>query len=108
MVPQQGQMEKVVGLSLDYFKGKKVLVTGHTGFKGSWLCVLLNKLGADVYGYSLEPPTNPSLYEIAKLDKTVHSEIGDIRDYAHLSDYVKKISPDVVIHMAAQPIVKIG
>ena len=101
-------MEEVVGLSLDYFKGKKVLVTGHTGFKGSWLCVLLNKLGSDVYGYSLEPPTNPSLYEIAELDKIVHSEIGDIRDYDHLNEYVKKVFPDVVIHMAAQPIVKIG
>ena len=101
-------MEKVVGLSFDYFKGKKVLVTGHTGFKGSWLCVLLKKLGSEVYGYSLAPPTVPSLYDIANIDHFVHSEIGDIRDYDHLRRYVKEVSPDVIIHMAAQPIVKIG
>jgi len=101
-------MEKVVGLSLDYFKGKKVLVTGHTGFKGSWLCVLLNRLRSDVYGYSLEPPTDPSLYEIANIDGIVHSEIGDIRDFDHLSEYIRRTSPQVIIHMAAQPIVKVG
>lgn len=93
---------------IDFYKGKKVLVTGHTGFKGSWLCVLLNKLGSDVYGYSLDPPTDPSLYEIAKIDGTITSEIGDIRDFDHLNDFVKKVRPDIVIHMAAQPIVKIG
>lgn len=92
----------------DFFKGKKVLVTGHTGFKGTWLCVLLKKLGSDVYGYSLEPPTEPSLYEISGVDKLIHSEIGDIRDFEHLNSYMQKIRPDVVLHLAAQPIVKIG
>ena len=91
-----------------YYSGKRVLVTGHTGFKGSWLSVLLDELGADVYGYSLEPPTDPSLFKIADIGKIVHSEIGDIRDGEHLTDYVRSVRPNIVIHMAAQPIVKTG
>ncbi len=91
-----------------FYSGKKVLVTGHTGFKGSWISVLLKELGADVYGYSLEPPTEPSLFDIAGIDKMMKSEIGDIRDKYHLTDFVRSVRPDVVIHMAAQPIVKIG
>ena len=89
-------------------KGKKVLVTGHTGFKGSWLSVLLDEVGVEVYGYSLQPPTDPSLYDLAGIPGFVHSRIGDIRDRENLVGYVKEIRPDIVIHMAAQPIVKIG
>jgi CDP-glucose 4,6-dehydratase len=101
-------MDQVVGTGLfeDFYRGRKVFITGHTGFKGSWLCILLNWLGADVYGYALEPPTNPSFYNIAAIDQTVSSTIGDIRDYDLLSETIKKVMPDVIIHMAAQPLVR--
>ena len=91
--------------SLSILKGKKILLTGHTGFKGSWMTVVLNTLGCEVYGYSLEPPTTPSLYDIAGLEKIINSKIGDIQDYDELQSYISKVEPDVVIHMAAQPIV---
>lgn len=91
-----------------YYRDKKVLITGHTGFKGSWLCCILNNLGADVYGYALEPPTDPSLYRIAGVEEHITSEIGDVRDYEHLSSFVKDVRPDVLIHMAAQPLVRTG
>lgn len=93
---------------VDFYKGKKVLITGHTGFKGSWLCVVLKMMGAEVHGYSLEPPTEPSLYNIVNLDNLVNTEIGDIRDYEHLKRFVDKVRPEIVIHMAAQPLVKVG
>ncbi len=88
------------------YKNRKVLITGHTGFKGSWLCLLLHKLGADVYGYALEPPTHPSLYVEAGIDKLVHSTIGDIRNYDFLLKTLQAIQPEIVIHMAAQPLVR--
>ena len=91
-----------------FFRGKDVLLTGHTGFKGSWMCVLLDSLGAKVHGYSLEPPTDPSLYELASLDDMVDSRIGDIRDLNSLESFYSEVDPDVVIHMAAQPIVREG
>jgi len=89
-----------------FFQNKKVLITGHTGFKGSWLCLLLTHLGADVYGYSLEPPTHPSLYQEAKIDELVTSTIGDIRDLTLLSKTIQSVQPEIVIHMAAQPLVR--
>lgn len=95
-------------MDLSSIKGKKVLLTGHTGFKGSWMCMLLNHLGAEVSGYALDPPTDPSLYGIANLDDLVTSEIGDIRDLDRLSSFYTKIKPDYVIHMAAQPLVREG
>lgn len=88
------------------FKQRKVLVTGHTGFKGSWLCLLLTELGAEVYGYALEPPTEPSLYKEANIDALIHSHIGDIRNLNELQSYIQKIEPELVIHMAAQPLVR--
>ena len=88
------------------FKDCKVLITGHTGFKGSWLALLLHQLGADVYGYALEPPTNPSLFKEAGIDKLMTSFIGDIRDFDHLLKVVKQVQPEVIIHMAAQPLVR--
>ena len=88
------------------FSGKKVLITGHTGFKGSWLALLLNQLGADIYGYALDPPTNPSLYIEAGLDEIVKSTIGDIRDFHKLKATINQIKPVIVIHMAAQPLVR--
>lgn len=89
-----------------FYQGKRVLVTGHTGFKGSWLCKMLNELGATVYGYSLEPPTTPNLYENCGLDKEICSEIGDIRDLEHLKSFFDKVKPEIVFHLAAQPIVR--
>lgn len=88
------------------YKNRKVLVTGHTGFKGSWLCLLLNKLGADVFGYSLQPPTYPSLYEEAQIDRLVKSCIGDIRNYFQLNDFIKKVHPEFIFHLAAQSLVR--
>lgn len=88
------------------YQNRKVLITGHTGFKGSWLCLLLHKLGADVYGYALEPPTNPSLFEEAKIEELITSYIGDIRDYDNLLKVMTEVQPEIVIHMAAQPLVR--
>jgi CDP-glucose 4,6-dehydratase len=101
-------MDKVVEKSLfrNFYKGRKVLITGHTGFKGSWLSVLLSWLGADVYGYALEPNTIPSLYQLADVDHLVSSTIGDVRDYNFLLKTLKRIQPEVIIHMAAQPLVR--
>ena len=88
------------------YKGKKVLLTGHTGFKGSWLTLWLKQLGAEVIGYSLEPPTDPSLFEILNLEKEIIHVIGDIRNEKRLKETFKKYKPDIVIHMAAQPLVR--
>lgn len=90
----------------DFYKGKKVLVTGHTGFKGSWLCRILVNAGAEVTGYSLDPPTEPSLFSMAGLEKTMTSVIGDIRDLAHLKETFAACQPEIVLHLAAQPIVR--
>ena len=90
----------------DFYRDKRVLVTGHTGFKGSWLCMALQNLGAKVTGYALEPPTNPSLYELSQVGKTLHSVEGDIRDLARLRSVFAAERPQIVIHMAAQPIVR--
>ncbi len=91
---------------LSFYKGKKVFVTGHTGFKGSWLCKMLVNSGAEVTGYSLNPPTTPSLYEIAGIDAEIKSVIGDIRDYESLKKAFDEASPEIVLHLAAQPIVR--
>lgn len=95
-----------ISLFDNIYKGRKVLLTGHTGFKGSWLCLLLHSLGADVYGYALEPPTNPSLYNEAKIGELMTSFIGDIRDYDNLQKVMQQVQPEIVIHMAAQSLVR--
>lgn len=95
-------------IDLPFYKNKHVLVTGHTGFKGSWLCHVLKKAGAKVYGYSLEPPTDPSLFDISNVSKFTTSEIGDICDFEHLSSFFKQAQPEIVFHLAAQPIVREG
>ena len=92
--------------SLNFYKNKKVFVTGHTGFKGSWLCKILANAGAEVTGYSLNPPTSPALYDIAQIKQDVCSVIGDIRDYESLQTAFDKSSPEIVLHLAAQPIVR--
>lgn len=91
---------------LDFYRGKTVLVTGHTGFKGSWMCKVLTMHGANVIGYSLTPPTTPSLFDIAGIERSITSVIGDIRDLKRLNETMQKYKPEIVIHMAAQPIVR--
>ena len=91
---------------LSFYKNKKVFVTGHTGFKGSWLCKMLVNAGAEVTGYSLNPPTRPSLFEIAGIENDVHSIIGDIRDLKFLKRSFDEAQPEIVFHLAAQPIVR--
>lgn len=95
-----------MGIDKEFWNKKKVLITGHTGFKGSWLSILLHGLGSDVYGYALEPPTNPSLFNEAKISELVTSQIGDIRDYKKLSGFIQTCKPEIIIHMAAQPLVR--
>jgi len=92
--------------SRTFWRCKKVFLTGHTGFKGSWLSIWLNSLGAEVTGYALKPPTKPSLFELCRLDRSMNSVIGDIRDGRRLEKAVLKAKPGIIIHMAAQPIVR--
>lgn len=92
--------------ALSFYKDKKVLITGHTGFKGSWMCAVLTELGAKVTGYALPAPTQPSLYELSGIGKRICSEEGDIRDLVHLARVFERERPEIVIHMAAQPIVR--
>lgn len=89
-----------------FWDKKKVFITGHTGFKGSWMSIWLNFLGAEIKGYSLEPSTTPSLFELANIDRIVQSEINNICDYRKLSKSILDFKPDILIHMAAQPIVR--
>ena len=96
-----------MGLSLEeFYKGRKVFVTGHTGFKGSWLCHLLLYLGAEVTGYATLPPTDPSIYELTGLSGRIHSVIGDVRDGEKLKNAMREAEPEIVLHLAAQPIVR--
>lgn len=92
----------------DFYNGKTVFVTGHTGFKGSWLCRILTMLGASVVGYALKPPTDPALFNIAKIADDIFSVNADIRDAECLKNAMLKYKPEIVIHMAAQPIVLEG
>jgi CDP-glucose 4,6-dehydratase len=94
------------GISPDFWSGKRVLVTGHTGFKGSWLTLWLNTLGAQVAGFALEPDTTPSLFDQLGLATTIDHAIGDIRDPQAVANRVQSARPDVVFHMAAQPLVR--
>jgi len=93
-------------MNSNWYKGKKVLITGHTGFKGSWLTAILVNAGAIVTGYSLEPPTNPNLFSIADLEGKIRHIIGDIRDLEHLRAVFEEVQPEIVFHLAAQPIVR--
>ncbi len=92
--------------NLGFYKGKRVLVTGHTGFKGAWLCRILLLAGADVTGYALTPPTKPSLFELLDLSHRMNSVIGDIRDLHHLNQVFEQVQPEIVLHLAAQPLVR--
>lgn len=89
-----------------FWRGKKVLITGHTGFKGSWLCLWLHSLGAEITGYALQPPTQPNLFELCRIDEIVTSVEGDIRDGELLTKVMLTVQPEIVIHMAAQALVR--
>lgn len=93
-------------IDMAFYKNKKVLITGHTGFKGSWMCKLLAMAGANVIGYALKPQTEPTLFNLCHLSEEIQSIEGDVRDLAHLNDVFNTIQPEIVIHMAAQPIVR--
>ena len=93
-------------MNLDFYRGKRVFVTGHTGFKGSWLCKILTMAGAVVTGYSLPAPTEPSLFDISGVAKDMTSVIGDVRDFAALKAAFDTAQPEIVLHLAAQPIVR--
>ena len=91
---------------LNFYSGKRVLVTGHTGFKGTWLCRLLLNMGAQVTGYSLQPPTEPSIFGLAGMDRQMNSITGDIRNLDRLLEVFRENRPEIVLHLAAQPIVR--
>ena len=93
-------------MDMSFYKGKKVFVTGHTGFKGTWLCRMLVNAGAIVTGYSLQPPTQPNLFALAELEDKMTSVIGDVRDMAALKAAFDAAQPEIVLHLAAQPIVR--
>ena len=90
----------------DFYKNRKVLITGHTGFKGTWMCQVLLELGAEVTGYALQPPTDPSLFSLTGMAEQMQSIEGDVRDLGHLLRVFEEVQPEIVIHMAAQPIVR--
>ena len=93
-------------LKNNFYKNKKVLLTGHTGFKGTWLCRMLVNAGAVITGYSLQPPTQPNLFFLADVENKINSIIGDVRDFEHLQNVFAKVQPEIVFHLAAQPIVR--
>lgn len=90
----------------DFYKGKKILVTGYTGFKGVYLSYILYRIGADVFGYALAPQTEPALYTILQLSNQVHGVLADIRDYNRLQEVFDTVQPEIVFHLAAQPLVR--
>jgi CDP-glucose 4,6-dehydratase len=92
----------------EFWNGKKVFLTGHTGFKGSWLSIWLLEMGAQIYGYSRDIPTKPSLFEETGLAKMVNHVVGDVRDFDFLLETMKEANPDILIHMAAQPLVRLS
>lgn len=95
-----------MNFNIDFYKGKKVFITGHTGFKGSWLCKFLSSIGAEVTGYALAPETEPSLFKIADITGDICSVIGDIRDKDSLTKVMRDAQPEIVFHLAAQPLVR--
>ena len=105
MVRGQGALEVMVG-ARDFWRGRRVFLTGHTGFKGAWLSLWLTDLGAEVTGFALAPPTRPSLFEAAKVERRLRHVTGDVRDLPALVRAVREARPEVVIHMAAQSLVR--
>lgn len=95
-------------IDASFWKDKRVFITGHTGFKGSWLTLWLHSMGAVLKGFSLNPPTEPSLYGNAAVGRFIDSVIGDIRNYQHLHDAISDFKPEIIFHMAAQPLVRLS
>lgn len=95
-------------MNTQFWQGKRVFLTGHTGFKGSWLSLWLQEMGAELKGFALEPPTKPSLFEAALVGQGMESEIGDIRNYDSLRRSIQSFKPEIVFHMAAQPLVRLS
>jgi CDP-glucose 4,6-dehydratase len=93
-------------MNTSFWNGKRVLLTGHTGFKGSWLSLWLQSVGVELLGYALQPPTNPSLFEVARVAESMNSVIGDVYDHRHLQKNIADFKPEIVIHMAAQSVVR--
>lgn len=97
---------EAVGLSAQFWRGKRVLLTGHTGFKGSWLSLWLQSMGAQVSGFALDPGTEPSLFELARVAEGIEDHRGDLRDLGSLLELVARVEPEIVLHLAAQPMVR--
>ena len=93
-------------IDVNWYKGKKVFITGHTGFKGTWLTRILVNAGAKVTGYSFTAPTTPNLFELSNVEAEINSVIGDVRDLEHLKQVFTEVQPEIVFHLAAQPIVR--
>lgn len=91
-----------------FWRGRRVFLTGHTGFKGSWLSIWLNELGASLSGYALAPPTTPSLHDVARIDECLHATIGDIRNPVEVANAMRNAEPEILFHLAAQPLVSEG
>ena len=106
MAISRSTMEGMGLIDRNFWQGKRVFLTGHTGFKGGWLALWLSSLGSQVKGYALNPPTSPSLFNEAKVGKVIDSQIGDIRDQDALYESMLEFNPDILIHMAAQPLVR--
>ena len=104
--PVEGMGELMEYIDFDFFRGKRVFVTGHTGFKGAWLCRVLVNAGAEVTGYALPAPSEPNLFSLAGLDGRMNSITRDIRDAARLKAAYSAADPEIVLHLAAQPIVR--
>ena len=93
-------------MNSNFWKNKKVLLTGHTGFKGSWLSIWLKKIGVDLIGFSKDIPTEPSLFELANVSEDMTSVMGDIRNFSVVQEIIEDNQPDIIIHMAAQALVR--
>jgi len=97
---------QAVGVKQQFWRGRRVFVTGHTGFIGGWVCQWLNRLGAQVTGFAIDPPSQPNFYDAARLGNRIPSIYGDVRDLAALSQAVNDAEPEIVLHLAAQPLVR--
>lgn len=97
---------EIMLISVEFWRSKRVLLTGHTGFKGGWLSLWLQSMGVNLHGLSLEPSTNPNLFTVSNISSGMNSTIGDIRDYETVRKVISEFKPDIVIHMAAQPLVR--
>lgn len=99
-------VKQIAQVTPSFWQGKRVFLTGHTGFKGSWMALWLQQMGADVYGFALEPPTTPSLFVQADVANGMHHRIGDVRSLIEVQDAIREADPEIILHMAAQPLVR--